>query len=840
MINSEQLSFVASAKILQPYQIMFIKDLPQANEAEQEQGFSSQTARMEFETLARHGMSRNKVYPSYVFNFRPPDGELSALFWRRGIDTEGYIPWGDEKNTFILEYAHHELKRLREEIQRTGAKFIIAAGKWALYFLTGQTTHKDTAQSSYGALLKWRASHLELSPWWNCPGVLVIPSLPLNCKYELPDKQFIIDIDLRRFARIAKVLEDTPAEFPALLHRKESFNIPPDRTDNLTILQDKDDFHKTLWRVLHNLLSYAEQDELYLAIDVETQSYAFIDCIGIAWSEADALCIPFSSKESAHYWSEHQELELFTLLYALLTHNNVKHIGQNYQYDMQYLWRNMLLRVQPELDTMVISHSIFSVMDKNLGFLSSLHCNVHRWWKDSGDTRKGASNVDRWVYNMRDCCSTYEIGMKLKGINYPGWAKLPSVIHNQMKNVLPTIINVMERGVNINTGLRDRHIMELEHEASKIAARFLEALQEPVNLHSSPQMKTLFYELFSCPKQWKKVTDDHGISRNTLALDEESLKIIWESEILVRPFIDMLLDYKRLTKTAGGLKALSLDTDGKLRCSYNVCGTDTYRFSSNSNAFGTGTNLQVISKGKKLRNGKALPNSKELFLPSKGCTFFDIDLDSADLRIVTAESGAKDLAQMFREGQKPYIMLMREFYHDPTKNKNSAEYGIFKALCHGSNYKGSAAGLAARVGLLVKDVDRIQKWYFGRNPEIARWHTELEKQVRKRQWIENSFGYRRYFFDLREKTLMQVATAWIPQSSVAILINTGMVRIDREEPNVQVLLQTHDSLAGEFPTAIPEMKQRIIDLCSNPVPYDTPFIIPVDIQTSEKNWGDCH
>ena len=42
---------------------------------------------------------------------------------------------------------------------------------------------------------------------------------------------------------------------------------------------------------------------------------------------------------------------------------------------------------------------------------------------------------------------------------------------------------------------------------------------------------------------------------------------------------------------------MPLDTDGRMRCSFNVCGTETMRFSSSENAFGTGGNLQNIPKG---------------------------------------------------------------------------------------------------------------------------------------------------------------------------------------------------------------------------------------------------
>jgi DNA polymerase I-like protein with 3'-5' exonuclease and polymerase domains len=38
-------------------------------------------------------------------------------------------------------------------------------------------------------------------------------------------------------------------------------------------------------------------------------------------------------------------------------------------------------------------------------------------------------------------------------------------------------------------------------------------------------------------------------------------------------------------------------TGGRIHCSFNVAGTDTFRWSSSANGFGEGTNLQNIPKG---------------------------------------------------------------------------------------------------------------------------------------------------------------------------------------------------------------------------------------------------
>lgn len=254
-------------------------------------------------------------------------------------------------------------------------------------------------------------------------------------------------------------------------------------------------------------------------------------------------------------------------------------------------------------------------------------------------------------------------------------------------------------------------------------------------------------------------------------------------------------------------------------------------------------NCQNIPKGGETEGGGLeLPNVRNLFVPDPGHTFFDIDLDSADLRIVTWESGCAWMKEHFKAGRKPYIEVMREYYHDNTMTKYShpREYGMFKSLCHGTNYLGTADGIAPRIGLLVHECERIQKWYFGLAKEIKAWQEEIKKQVTKRRYVENVFGYRNYFFDKIEGTIFNQAVAWIPQSSVACLINRGYVNISNNLPEVEVLLQVHDSLAGQFETVHGDWAlRRIVEEAQIPLPYPDPLVIPVGVVSSSKSWGEC-
>ena len=157
-----------------------------------------------------------------------------------------------------------------------------------------------------------------------------------------------------------------------------------------------------------------------------------------------------------------------------------------------------------------------------------------------------------------------------------------------------------------------------------------------------------------------------------------------------------------------------------------------------------------------------------------------------------------------------------------------------------TNYLGKAAGVAPRVGLLVHEVERIQKWYFGKFPQIKQWQDDNIRRINEDRFITNVWGYRLSFFDRISEQSFREGIAWIPQSTVGILINHAYVNIDRNLPEVQVLLQVHDSLAGQYPYArAVEHRAAILREAAVPLPYAEPLIIPVGIKTSTRSWGDC-
>jgi DNA polymerase I-like protein with 3'-5' exonuclease and polymerase domains len=109
--------------------------------------------------------------------------------------------------------------------------------------------------------------------------------------------------------------------------------------------------------------------------------------MGFADSTRFAMCVPFirrglSDGSFESYWTPEQEAEILLWIRKTLSHPKIKVVGQNYIYDTQYIQHEMGLSPPLTHDTMLAQNVLFPGTPKDLGYLSSLYCKYHWYWKD--------------------------------------------------------------------------------------------------------------------------------------------------------------------------------------------------------------------------------------------------------------------------------------------------------------------------------------------------------------------------------------------------------------------------------------------------------------------------
>lgn len=1064
--------------------------------------------------LHEAGIMQSECYFTNLVNTRPPNGDIASWIALKKKDITSRHKVMRDK--YVLPIILEGYSRLIKEIDHVKPNIIVALGNASLWALTG----------AWGAD-KWRGSQLlarkeqaDLFEGWEYK---CIPTLHPRRVLAQWDVRALVLSDLKRVAKevSTRSYSNTP-KWNFLL--RPSFN--------------------TVQKVLDDLLYKVGCGEVWVDLDLETRA-GHIACCGLSWSKTDALCIPFMCVESREgYWSVEEEASIIHTLYLLLTDKNCLVRWQNGLYDAQYIYRHWHFIPNGKQDTMISHHTLFAGLPKRLDFQASMYCDYYVYWKDDGKTwEKDVGEDQLWSYNCVDCVRTNEVGnVELETIQRFGLAEVEAF---QQKLFYP-VLQAMTRGVRIDEKERSRFAFELQDEMYKREKYFLEVLGHPLNPGSPLQMKNFFYGDLAIKPVMSKAKK--GIPAH-VTCDDNALVTIMQREPITKPLIRAIQEYRSLGVFLRTFVLAGLDYDKRMRCSYNICGTETYRFSSSKNPFESGTNLQNIPKGND-EDGLKLPNVRKLFIPDTGYTFFDMDLDRADLQVVVWESGEEELKAALRlgvdmhllnaytlanrtlpdlaelvEGHPRYLehrvpykkerQLAKSFIHgcvtaghemltpegwvdvaeykdgtpimiwdndslkweipsyfhrdkaidlitykgeawsqemtfdhrvlykvdsngyhtkracdvphsarlpkggyfwngvseedsllfarrvaafqadgttdisgatvfhiaktrkrerllklfpnarfstwsdgtfgcrevlgippefkyagpwilkwtsammdawldelphwdgtfgetgrveimginrqhiewvatiahlrgkgasvgvkrnrpdgrqdlwhvglnnrplarlssmqvtrrltEPTKvycPKTSSGYFLFRregkiGVTGNTNYGGGARTMAIAAGVTVHQADRFQKIYFGKYPGLKSWHERVYRQLTTKRFVQNAFGYRRYYFD-RTDGLLPEALAWIPQSTVANVINRAWVNIYEQAPEIQILLQVHDSLAGQFPSNnTAACLEKLRDLSQIVIPYPDPLIIPTGVKISTKSWGAC-
>jgi DNA polymerase-1 len=240
-----------------------------------------------------------------------------------------------------------------------------------------------------------------------------------------------------------------------------------------------------------------------------------------------------------------------------------------------------------------------------------------------------------------------------------------------------------------------------------------------------------------------------------------------------------------------------------------------------------------------------LPNVRKLFRPDPGWLICDTDLAQADAQVVAADANDESLLEIFRDptrdlhNENAQAIFGGRYY---PKGEEHPQRQLAKGGVHAVNYYVQARTLAATLGITVHEAEEFIRKWFSAHPAIKDWHHRIQSEMQTRRFITNAFGNRKVFLGrIDNMTALQEALAWIPQSTVGLVINRGWVNLYKKYPQneLQVILQVHDSLVFQIPcvnvkTKLAQIKESLLI----PIPYPTPLVIGVGISVSKTSWGD--
>ena len=457
---------------------------------------------------------------------------------------------------------------VKQAIYDSDCTVVAALGDLALFILTGEKS-----------VAKWRGSCMYTTI--NERRIKVIPTYAPSRILKVWDWRHISMYDLRRINEESKSKEYSPPD--------SVYHIRPTYAEAEEYLLDA--------------IAACDMGESIVSHDLETIN-RYISCSGLAMSRTEAMCIPFMTREedtpeTPHaYWSKRQETKLVKLHSDLLVHRNALVVGQNYLYDCQHVAHSWGVYPNVWMDTMLAWHTMFPGEKKSLDFLASIFCDHYTYWKDElkDYNRYPADEEQYWNYNCKDVCYTYEIAEKL-----PPLVELAEQVPQytfQMDMYAP-VFRVMLRGVRIDTKLRAQlsHDLlyvaqQLEHSLLTMSGNFKPEGSTAIThwFNSPKQCLAFFYDYLGLPKQINRATKKPST-------DDAALTKLAEEEPLVAPIVQKIQELRSVNIFRKNFIEAPLGSDKRIRCSYNLAGTATFRLASSKDAFGQGANLQTIPSG---------------------------------------------------------------------------------------------------------------------------------------------------------------------------------------------------------------------------------------------------
>lgn len=747
--------------------IMLIGEAPGEKEEEVGLPFVGPSGRVLDGILRDAGIKRENCYITNVVMERPPNNDFGKFYKDklRKVPSEELKTW-------------HRL--LQNEIDQINPNVIVALGEEAMRAVTDKS-----------GISNWRGS---VVAGYN--GYKVIPTF--------------------HPAAIAREWTFRPAAVCDLSKALKESWYPEIKSTERT-LEIKRDFKEAV-QILKELRSSP-----YVAFDIETESD---QVTAIAFSPSNrpnwAVCIPFWFGISGSLWPEDQENAIWYEIRRLLADHECGKIAHNGSYDIEFLQRTMGLVVNNFcFDTILGMHALYLELPKNLAFAVSIYTD-HSYYKDQ---IKSSSMDDFFIYNATDACLTMEIACKL--MEELKSEKLGEFYQNYLQNLVEPLIAMQLRGVRFDEDKRDLVKDKVKNELIELQSSLDTAVGKPINTNSPLQMKRWLYGKvedggIGLKEKTKKRKDTGEI---TVAADEEAIQALYaETKIEALQTVLQIRERKKLLSTYLEVK---LDPDRRIRCSYNITGTETGRLSSSGTLRGTGTNLQNIPSG----------IVKTLFIADEEKVFINADLSQAEARVVAYLANETRLIRIFEEGGDIHRKNASNIFGISEDMVSDEQRQLAKKVIHASNYGMGPLTFAKTAGITVPESKRLLNQYFATYPNIYNWQLNIQSILKRKRYLVNPFGRKRHFFSIWEDKLFKEGLAYIPQSTVADIV-TGAI-IDLHKEGHELLLQVHDSILVQCRKEDLEYTvDRIRIALKRPVEINGKvLVIPTDIKVG-YNWED--
>lgn len=795
--------------------IVIVGEAPGDNEMRTGTPFTGGSGELLNKMLSNAGIHRHQCFMTNVCHIQPQGSKKNDFAWF-------FKPEG-------LPYLQQGLLRLYADLQEIRPNLVIALGAMPLRALTGKV-----------GIDKWRGSILESSI---LPGQKVIATYHPAFLLRSWDHKAVAELDLARCAG--------DSGFPDLRLPVRQLHLNP---------QGK----------ARRELMAAFLDTDWLGTDIECWEGAdgkwHLACCGFSDRPDRALVIHNYTKEDKN------DIEF-------MTKSPVEKVMQNGQFDYTVLTElsdvevngfgehiyedGKLVRVRG-WDTMLAHHALYpecagggdeysalqkggttakksAAIKKGLAFLVSVNTR-EPFYKDDGKLWRETSDLQMfWRYNGLDAATTREIRdvqqTDLRTFGTEG------VFQHEMSLLRP-LMACTTRGIPVDLRERQRLRSELEVEISNLQLFLDTGAGRSINVSSygaNGDVGKLVYGQLGLPVQLNKETRNPSVDKDAIIALAQKHK---------HPLLLSILAIRERRTILQSFLSDNVDSDGRMRCSYDPTGTRTGRLASRASIFGSGQNLQ--NQPDKIRR---------TFVAPPGYVFIQPDYSQAEARVVAYLAREPGLIELFSDPTKDVHRfnasriygtdewnVTYEMRFTAKRGTHSANYGVGPEktmMVINQDAKDTWGKPGTGITVSLEQSRRIVEGYFALYPRIKTiFWTDVVNQLKRNRTLTGVFGRKRTFFGRwdggDDGKFLNAAYSYIPQNAIGDLCTMAMVEIEDKVNTVTMLGNVHDSilvLCLDDPEVIEQSISAMRSAMAIPLTvHGETFYIPTEFAVG-YNWG---
>jgi uracil-DNA glycosylase family 4 len=868
--------------------IAIIGEAPGKDDVVANEPFCGASGRFLSALLSKAGISRSCCFLGNVCQINPPCGKLELFDWNGYEMQEG-------------------MRQLREDLASFKPNVTLLLGAVPLNWAKEAPSKGPVVFSkAVFKLSSWRG-YLFDSKLCGKAIATYHPTFTLRDYSVAP----LLLFDLKKAKR--------EAGSPTLIVEPRQFQIPTNLQACLTLLDE------------------VNEKRAPVGTDIEG-GISSMSCISFTLSRTHAFVVPFLRKDGSHYWTLEEECAIMRKLARVLENPLVPKILQNCLYDTFVLQYSYGICVRGIVDdTMLKAWELYCELEKGLGTLVSIYTNAanykgdrkaeddttfynyccmdscmaleiakHPWFK----TELRPTGMAHYQFNLDmlaplrymemqgmryDSAKAAERRAALQKKEFEEQAKLNALVGCRLPSWNPNFVlnhavdlmgmkrnwatSFLSLTVNCKKPYKEQafRLAQLwENEPFSLASigEIENLLKVSLNISSPKQCCSYLYDTLKLPTQFSSGPTPHptadyeallNLSKYCLNSEQpEKMKVIEHIKVL------------RALSTRSAMLSIQTDKDGRIRCGYNVVGSETGRITCYSSPTGSGYNLQTIPNYTDPADAPgAILGDRDLFLADEGHWLFQCDLEGADGWTVAAYCkmlGDPTMFDDYKFGLRPakiLALMLRGVSVDfkdrdalakasVAVKKSDWDYFACKRTQHGANYLEGPRTIASNIltdseGKLFMEEAECRKMrdaYFMRYLGIQKWHQWVGRQIATRPELTAASGQVRKFFG-RPDEILTKAVAHEPQANTTYATNLAMLRLWKDPENryldpegktrlrVQPLHQVHDAIIGQFRKHETEWaKVKIREWFNNPLQIaGQSIVIPFEGKFG-PSWGE--